>query len=273
MTRRPGGGTGSAGEGSFYRQVAEDRFEATEYTRGPWDPRSQHAGPPAALLARAVERRPGARDDLRVVRLTFDIARPVPVAALTVSARVVRSGRSVEVVEAELSADGAPPAMRVTALLIRTASSAAPAVSDGFRPPGPEAASERPFFPVPYEDGYHTGMETRFVSGSFATHGPATCWFRMRVPLVEGEDPSPLARVLVAADSGNGISNVLDYREHLFVNPDLTVHLYRYPEGEWVCLDARTSIDADGIGLADSALYDKAGVIGRGVQSLFVASR
>lgn len=258
---------------SFYRQVAGDRFEATEYTRGPWDPRAQHAGPPAALLARAVERRSGARVDMRVARLTFDIARPVPIAALTVTTRVVRSGRSVEVVEAEVNPDGGSPAMRVTALLIRTASAAAPAVKAGFRPPGPDAASQRPFFPVPYEDGYHTGMETRFVSGEFVTQGPATCWMRMRVPLVEGETPSALSRVLVAADSGNGISNMLDFRDHLFVNPDLTVHLYRYPEGEWVCLDARTSIDTDGIGFADTALFDEAGVIGRGVQSLFVAAR
>lgn len=258
---------------SFYKQVAEDRFEATDYTRGPWDPRSQHAGPPAALLARAVERRPGAREDMRVVRLTFDVVRPVPIAALTVSARVVRSGRSVELVEAELTPDGAQPVMRVAALLMRTASAEAPAVSDEFRPPGPEAASVRPFFPVPYDDGYHTGMEARFTAGEFVTRGPATCWFRMRVPLVDGETPSPLARVMVAADSGNGISNVLDWQQHLFVNSDLSVHLYRYPEGEWVCLDARTSIDTDGIGLADSALYDETGLIGRGAQSLFVAAR
>jgi hypothetical protein len=258
---------------SFYRQVAEDRFEATECTRGPWDARSQHAGPPAALLGRAVEHRPDARDDMRVARLTFDIARPVPVAALTVTTRVIRSGRSVEVVEAELGADGAPAAMRVTALLIRTAAAVAPAVPDGLAPAGPQTATTQPFFPVPYEDGYHTAMESRFTAGAFLARGPATCWMRMRVPLVAGETPSPLTRVLVAADSGNGISSVLDWREHLFVNPDLTVHLRRYPVGEWVCLDARTSIEADGIGLADTALLDRAGVIGRAAQSLFVAPR
>lgn len=258
---------------SFYRQVAEDRFEATDYTRGPWDPEAQHAGPPAALLARAIERRPGAREDMRIARLMFDIPRPVPVAALMVSCRVVRSGRSVEVVEAELTPDGLPAAMHLSALLIRTARAAAPAVTDGFRPPGPEAGSVEPFFAVPNEDGYHTGMETRFIAGGFVTRGPATCWMRMRVPLVDGESPSPVTRVLVAADSGNGVSNELDWRQHLFVNPDLTVHLYRYPEGEWICLDARTSIDTDGIGLADTALFDQSGVIGRGTQSLFVAAR
>jgi hypothetical protein len=258
---------------SFYVPVDQDRFEATEYTRGPWDERSQHAGPPAALLGRAVERRADARPDLRVVRLTYEISRPVPVAPLTVTTRTVRSGRSVELVEAELAADGAAPAMRVAALLIRTAADVAPPVPGAAGPPGPEAGTEQSFFPVPYQTAYHTAMEVRFTAGAFLASGPATAWFRMRVPLVEGEAPSPLTRVLVAADSGNGISNVLDWQRHLFINADLTVHLLRYPVGEWVCLDARTLIDGVGIGLTDSGLYDEEGAIGRAAQSLFVDRR
>ena len=258
---------------SFYVQVAENRYEATELTRGPWDAGSQHAGPPAALLGRAVERRPDARADMRVARLTYDIHRPVPVAAVTVAVRTVRSGRSIDVVEAELGPDGGPVVMRVSVLLIRTAPGAAPSVPAVTGPPGPEAAAVQEFFPVGYETGYHTAMEVRFASGAFLTPGPATAWFRMRVPLVEGEEPSPLVRVLAAADSGNGISSVLDWRRHLFINADLTVHLYRYPAGEWVCLDAQTLIDAAGIGLADTALLDEAGTIGRAAQSLFVAER
>jgi hypothetical protein len=66
---------------------------------------------------------------------------------------------------------------------------------------------------------------------------------------------------------------VLDFSQHLFVNPDLTVHLHRHPAGEWVCVDARTSIDAAGVGMAESVLYDENGPIGRGVQSLFAAPR
>ncbi|MBX6749239.1 MAG: thioesterase family protein [Micromonosporaceae bacterium] len=257
---------------SFYRPIAEDRFEATPYTRGPWDAGSQHAGPPAALLGRAVERQVG-RDDMRVVRLAFDIVRPVPIGRLSVSTRVVRAGRSVAIVESELIPDGEPTAMRVTAMLIRTETAVAPAVSYGGPPEFPDGTAEEAFFPVPYDVGYHTAMEYRFAAGSFLAPGPATCWMRMRVPLVEGEEPSPLSRVLVAADSGNGVSSVLDWRRYLFINPDLTVHLHRYPTGEWVCLDARTWIDPDGVGLAEAAVYDRTGALGRTAQSLFVAPR
>jgi hypothetical protein len=95
----------------------------------------------------------------------------------------------------------------------------------------------------------------------------------MRAPLVAGEEIQPLSRVLIAADSGNGISHVVDFRTHVFVNPELTVHLYRYPDGEFVCLDAATTTDAAGIGFADTVLYDEVGPIGRGTQALFIAPR
>jgi Acyl-CoA thioesterase C-terminal domain len=254
---------------AFYVPVADGRFESTGHTRGPWDTGSQHAGPPAALLGRAVEAaavEAAAGPHLRVARMTFDIARQVPIAPLTVTASIVRAGRSVTIVEAAIE-----PYMRCTALLIRTADKGAPVVAAA-APPSFADAVAKPFFPVPY-DGYHTAMEVRFTAGSFIDPGPATAWMRMREPLVEGEEPSPLTRVLVAADSGNGVSNVLDFSRYLFINTDLTVHLLRYPAGEWVCLDAVTSIDSDGIGLADTGLYDEHGQIGRSAQSLFVSPR
>ena len=40
--------------------------------------------------------------------------------------------------------------------------------------------------------------------------------------------------------------------------------------GEWVALEARTFAEADGVGVAESALHDEAGRIGRSLQSLLV---
>src|SRR6266511_1101974 len=149
---------------AFYSRVGNDRFESTEHTRGPWDAYSQHAGPPAALLGRAVEAK--ARPDMRVARLTFDIARPVPIAVLDVTASIVREGRSTMLVEAAIE-----PYMRCRALLIRTAEKAAPDIGAGPPPPF-EGAEPRPFFPLPYDVGYHASMEVRFVEGSFRGLGP-----------------------------------------------------------------------------------------------------
>jgi hypothetical protein len=267
------------GTDAFY-ELDGERFVSTEWTRGPWDPDSQHAGPPAALLGRAIERLEGG-EDRHVGRITFEILRPVPIAPLQASARVVRPGRRVELCEASLS-DGENELIRATAWRLRTTTLDLPADSvplgsdlagTGGAPPGPGAGEPRPFFPTGQEVGWHTAMEFRFIRGSYVELGPALVWMRMRHALIAGEDPSPLTRVLVAADAGNGVSSVLDWTRYLFINVDLTVHLHRMPEGEWVCIDALTLPERSGVGLADSLLSDETGRIGRAAQTLLVDVR
>ena len=197
---------------AFYERDG-DRFRATELTRGPWDPGSQHAGPPSALIGREIERLEDA-EEFQVGRITFEILRPVPIGPVEVEARVVRPGRRVQLVEASLS-DGEQELIRARAWRIRTASLDLPAeVTDlGEPPPGPEQGSEPEFFPTGQDAGYHTAMEWRSLSGGFLEPGPAKFWMRQLVPLVAGEEPSPLQRTLVIADVGNGISAVLDPRQ------------------------------------------------------------
>jgi hypothetical protein len=205
---------------------------------------------------------------MRLGRIAIDILGPVPLAPLTVDARVVRPGRSVELLSASLSGpDG--EVMRASAW--RVAAGDQRLEDDEAPPPGPEQGRERDFFPTGEEFGYHTAMDYRFIKGGFLMPGPATVWMRQRVPLVAGEEPSPLERLLVVADVGNGISAVLDWREFLFINTELTVHLLRPPEGEWIGVDAVTRLD--GLGLAESVLYDERGRIGRGAQTLLVRRR
>jgi acyl-Coa thioesterase superfamily protein/acyl-CoA thioesterase superfamily protein len=253
---------------SFYELLGDGRFASTPHTAGPWDPAFQHAGPPAALLGRALERCEP-HDGFVLARLTFEILRPVPVAEVAVAARVVRPGRSVELLEGELSADGRP-VMTVRAWRVLAAS--APTVADDAPlPPRPDAATP----PPPALDGFGYGhaVELRFAAGGWNDAGPATVWTRLLVPLVPGEEPTGLQRVLAVADSGNGVSAVLPLDRWLFINPELTVHLRREPRGEWICLDAETTITEGGAGLARSTLSDDNGVVAQGAQSLFVARR
>jgi hypothetical protein len=114
-------------------------------------------------------------------------------------------------------------------------------------------------------------MEIVFARGRFLEPGPATVWMRPRVPLVEGEAISPLQRTMLAADGGNGVSAPLDWSRFIFINTDLTVHLLRPPDGEWVCLDSVTHVD--GLGMTDTALWDERGRIGRAAQTLLVRKR
>ena len=270
---------------SFY-YPERDHYVATELTRGPWDPDSQHAGPPAALIAREIESLPAEGPPRRVCRVTYEILRPVPIAPLRVEAGIVRPGRSVELAEATLG-DDRGDVVRARAWRVREADVDLPpglgsaeldepgsgSVLAGNPLPGPDAGRETGFFATGQEVGYHTAMDYRFVRGEFTAPGPATAWMRMRHPLVAGEEPTPLQRVAIAADTGNGISGPLDYARFIFINVDLTIHLVRPPEGEWVCLESITIPERAGVGLTDTALYDRCGPIGRAAQTLLIARR
>jgi hypothetical protein len=248
-------------------------YRATELTRGPWDPGAQHAGPPAALLGRELELLPEA-EDFQFSRLTFEIMRSIPIAPVEVEARIVRPGRRVQMVEAELRIDG-EVLMMVRGWRLRIAPVDLPADVAAI-PPGPILPSEpgpSTFLPSGHDVGYHTAMELRFNAGSFLELGPATAWLRMRQPLVGDEPPTPVQRVLVAADVGNGISAAVDFRRFVFVNVDLTVQFERQPEGEWVCVDAVTLPRPSGNATAESVLSDERGRLGRALQSLLVAER
>jgi hypothetical protein len=259
--------------GEAFYEIAGDGFVATELTRGPWDPGAQHAGPPSALLGRAIERVDGG-EGFQVARVTFEILNPVPIGPVRVEAEVVRPGRSVQMIEASLS-NGDGELMRARAWRIRTSQIEIPddVVSTPEPPPGPDRGDEPEFFSTGQSVGYHTAMEWRSVGGGFLEPGPATVWMRMGCQLVAAEEPTPLQRTLVAADVGNGISAVLDWRRYLFINVDLSVHLERMPEGEWVCVDAVTLPQPNGIGTAESVLSDERGRIGRAAQALLIAER
>lgn len=243
-------------------------FTSTDHTRGPWDARAQHAGPPAALIGHVLEAQ-HPREDAQVVRVTVEILRPVPVARLHVRTEVARGGRRVEMLTAEVVDDDGERILQARAWRIRTTE--LPLSAHGVEPegvPGPDgAAPSRSFFREIPHDGYVEAMDVRFTSGGWDQPGPAVAWMRARHPLVGGEPTTPLDRVLIAADSGNGVSASFD---GLFINPDLTVYLTRPARGEWVCLQAGTTVTDHGIGLAQSTIHDVDGPIGRGLQSLLL---
>lgn len=254
--------------GSFYEPLGDGRFRSTVLTTGPWDVRSQHAGPPSALVAGRMQ----AAVDLPFARVTVEILRPVPVAELTVEVAVDRPGRAVTMVSGTVS-DAAGPCVIARAWGIRRAPVGIPAV------PAPEPRLANPEDCAAAEfaldhDGWHTGMELRFVSGgAFDELGPGVAWARPRVPIVAGHELTPIERVMAFADAGNGVSAAADLQRHLFINTDLTVHLHRLPVGEWVGLDARSVYEPDGVGAAFTTIHDEDGPIGRGAQALFLADR
>src|SRR5262249_59986015 len=101
-------------------------------------------------------------------------------------------------------------------------------------PPEGGIPFEFPFFNEP--ESYHGAMEIRIVRGDWGS-GRVAAWMRQRMPLVAGTPTSPLERVLVAADSGSGVSAAIEHKRVTAINADLSVSVHRPLEGEWVGMD------------------------------------
>jgi hypothetical protein len=250
-------------------EIDGDRAVPSELTRGPWDPGAMHGGPPAALLARAVEQcDPGPADF--VSRLTVELLRPIPLVPLVISARTLRPGKMVHWIEAILRADDVEVA-RAIGLRLRTVAGspvAAPTI-DGF--PGPDAGSRIDLDPQMLRGvGYWNANEIRMVTGTFGAAGPGGAWLRLTVPLVAGELPTSAQRVAAAADFASGVGNPVDMTVGGAINADLTVAMHRPLHGEWVGLDARAWADGAGTGMAEAVIHDTGGPVGRSLQSLLV---
>jgi hypothetical protein len=255
---------------AFYEPDGE-AFRATLLTRGPWDARFQHGGPPAALLAGAMGRWGADADDFFLARVSIELLRPVPITTLTLSVKPERLGRSVQRLSAVLLADGVA-VLSATGTRIRcTPIHTSP-------PPPPEPwpdPSHLPRFVFPFfvdDIGYHRAVELSVAHGAWGKT-PVGFWARPRVPLVAGQETSPIERLMIIADAQSGMGVPLDPDDFTFVNPDLTVYLEREPEGDWLGFDIRSTANAHGSGLAQSAIRDGLGLMGRSAQSLLVAPR
>jgi len=261
---------------------AVETWAATEYARGPWDPRHCHGGPVSALLARACERASTGGVDWLISRLTIELTRPVPIGLpLSLTTTVERPGRKVSVVAASLWQAGTEVA-KVRGLRIRHLEFDLP----------PHALAD-PEIDSAAGDGHHErlawatdgdivafhshGAEHRIVEGSWNDPGPVKLWIRLAVDLVPGERPTGVQRAAAAADFGNGVSSSIEYERYLYINPDLTMHLARTPRGEWIGMSSHsvygTPEVSSGAGFAESALHDEIGRVGRSIQSLFVDQR
>ena len=247
----------------------------------PWDPAAQHGGPPTALLAACLDDAFG-RPAMRVARISMDFLGPVPRAEVRVQTSLLRPGKRTQLSEATLWAgDRAVAVARVWHL----ASAASPADGNGVSaaaagaagPPVPDdlpAPQPQRYFGGDSDWGYGRAMEWRMVSGGFNRYdGTGDVWTRMRIPLIAGRPLDGLARFAVVADSANGLSAPLSFDQWLFIPPGVTMHLHRYPVGEWVRLTAKSDPGHDGIGLTEGTLADAAGRCGSVTQPLLVAPR
>jgi hypothetical protein len=245
-----------------------ERFVPTKRAGSPWADELQHGGPPAGLLARAIEDL-AATDEMRVVRLTVDLFRPVPMKPVTVAARSVREGKRIHIVDAIILADGVEVS-RASGLLLRATEQPQSRSAGTIHPPGePGDGDSGPLLrgeDMPRRQGFHTASEIRRLPRTET--GPSTAW--IRVPeLVDGEVMSPLVRLASTCDFVNAVGSMGALPGGPgFINTDSTIYVHRPPVGEWICLQVERGIEPDGIGVSSAVIFDREGSIGRATQAV-----
>jgi hypothetical protein len=262
---------------SLFVQSGTTEFTPTEHSLGPWSRDLLHGGPVAALLAHQLQAA-SLDGNWFPARLTVDLTRPVPLAKLDVTTTIIRAGRKARLLSAECH-NGDALVARAGLQLIAQADVPIPPTSPARRwasepTRSPEEAPRMTPLNRVGDTAFHiSSVEHRSRDNALSGLGAASDWIRVTVDLLAGLPLSPFERVICAADFGNGISSSLPYDQYTYVNADLSVHLFRLPEDEWVLVDAITHMSDGGVGLAESRLSDRAGLIGRACQSLVVAPR
>ncbi|SFE26711.1 Acyl-CoA thioesterase [Actinopolyspora alba] len=242
-------------------------FVPTEAAGNPWGELTG-GGPVAGLLARAIERA-AADPELFVARMTFDLMRPVPREHVAVSTRTLRSGKRLQVIEAELNR-GEETLTRATAQLLRRSE------LDGSNstsvPPftGPDGIADGSLIPpeLGLRWGVHDVVDVRWIDDQ-SSPDASRVWMRMPVPLLPTEPMTPLVHTATLVDCISAASPIGE----LFgpwINTDITCYLHRELAGEWLGMEIRRDVETSGIGVARARLFDTYGPIGTAQEAVLV---
>lgn len=252
---------------AYFERLGPDTFRPTDHTSGAWDLATQHIGPALGLLVHAVETDLAARRDDRMVvsRLSYELLGVVPMDRVGIGVEVIRPGRTIELVEATYG-HGDRTGIRLRAWLQQPRDTEAIAGDSHDRLPAPEEME--PWDPTTvWGGGYLASARVRRLSEG---PGRARYWVCTDVPLLDGEEVSPLARMAALFDIANGMAIRADPEQVHFPNIDLTAHLVRSPGGRWLGFDTRVSFGPGGLGLTTSVIHDQDGPVGTVSQSLTV---
>lgn len=275
MPEEPVGDPVGGPAGAYLPTSRPDTYESTPLANAGWYEEGQHGGALAALIAGHIESVPSLVE-MAVTRFTLELFRVVPLVPLRLETEIVREGKRIQVVEVRVLGPDGTELSRAHVQRIRIADVGLPEdvtvdrtsfpLPDELEPPTLEHWGYGP----PEKIMFHrNAIVVREVRGGYETAGPGTFWMKVLKPIVAGREVTPLQRLVVTADFCNGLSRLTIEPQWLFMNPDLTVNINRYPSGEWVALDAESAYSSHGRGLATGTLWDEKTFLGRSIQTLF----
>lgn len=249
---------------SFFTRLEGDTYRPTIHAEGAWSKDDYHFAALAGLITHVIER---SRDsNLDLSRISFDILCRLPFQDVTITTEIKRPGRTIELVEATATIQDRPVIIARAWYLVTSDTTEAQGIE--YEPlPKPADCPPREFNQE-CGGGYIAQVEARQAVEKRAGRGAT--WLTSPNTLVDGDTPVPLAEFICRVDAANGINPRQSHHEWAFPNVDLTIHLFRQPDGEWTGLDTAVTWGPHGIVLTASTLHDVHGPVGRAEQSLTI---
>jgi|TARA_Y100000815_G_scaffold275767_1_gene317130 hypothetical protein len=230
-------------------------FVPQEAARGWWRHDSLHGRALVGLMGAEIALRHGAADWVPA-RFTIDMVRIAPFAPARIETHVVRAGPRMALVEATMMVNDATVA-RATMQFLRFTQAPPGRV---WAPPPWDAPDPAALPPMP--DGKQPRhFEIRAIAGHLGAVAPKRLWLRETLALVAGEPLGPYARVALAADFVSAFVHAGDAGIR-YINSDVSLHLHRPPQGEWIGFEATGHEASDGIAVGHCRIHDRNGAIG-----------
>lgn len=251
----------------YYEKIGSGRYRSTVHAQGTWNPHEQHMAPATGILVAELEEfQP--RPDMRMARVSLDIHGIIHGGEFEVVTRMIRPGRTIELIEAEMISHGRT-CIVARAWRLKTLDSAAVTALEDLTLTGPEGHPSWEISAM-WPGGYIAGLELRVASDH--RPGKGVVWMRNPFEMINGHETSAMVRLLGMVDTANGVAPRVDPSRDawMFPNVDLQIHMYRGPVGQWLGIEAQQSFGDDGIGLTSSVLHDIHGPFGRSEQILTV---
>lgn len=252
---------------SYFVRTGPSTYLATEHTGGAWDITEQHIAPTIGLIAHLMEADFAARrdDEMHLARISYDIFGTMPVAEVSYETRVLRAGRTIELLEVSLFCEGRQ-------IVAARGWFMAPGETSTF------AGSDFPAIPpLSDHEEWHAssawpGAALKELSCRRLIHAPGrgSFWLSTTLPLVDDAPTSTLAHAAGLLDFANGMVARANPGEVAFPNLDLTVHFFRPLTPGPLGFDTTVSFGPAGVGLTHSVLHDTQGPVGVSSQSLTV---
>lgn len=251
----------------FYRDLGNGHYESTIHAQGAWNPAEQHMAPTSGIITHCLEQHEP-RPDMRMARISFDILGMIPGGEFEVTTKTIRPGRTIELLQAEMSAGGRV-AVRATAWRLIKGDTSSVSAYEDTPMPGLDGTVDWDGM-AEWPGGYINSLEVRVVPGH--RRGRGQVWIKSPYQMVDGVPTPDLVHLVGLVDTANGVASRVPPGpgSYMFPNVDLQIHLYREPTGQWLGVDTSVTFAADGIGLTSTVLNDADGPFGRSEQILTV---